>query len=132
MLQALACCWLVAGAKTGHEAQAPGCCTVCHGWPNPMPCFHQLSGALVLSWQRVAHLHLCLCVCAPPPPATCRYTTQLVVRLDGERRVRTPGGKTLYTALLGGVPVVDVSWLTDSLTQGRLLPVEDYLAKVQL
>ena len=62
--------------------------------------------------------------------AVCRYTTQLVVKLDSQRRVRAVGGKTLYQAFLAGVPVVDVSWLTDSVQQGRLLPVDDYMAQV--
>jgi len=68
-------------------------------------------------------------MCTDTLPA-CRYTTQLVVRLDGNRRVQASFGKTLYYALLLGVPVVDVSWLDDSLARGQLLPVDAYLAKV--
>lgn len=55
-----------------------------------------------------------------------------MVRLDEQRRVPGTGaGKTLYTALLGGVPVVDVGWLTASLAQGVLLPVDGFLARVR-
>lgn len=70
----------------------------------------------------------CVCHCC----CRCRCTAQLVVRLDEQRRVPGTGaGKTLYAALLGGVPVVDVGWLTASLAQGVLLPVGDFLARVR-
>jgi hypothetical protein len=60
----------------------------------------------------------------------CRYTTHLVVKLDGNGRVHAGGGKTLYLALLAGVPVLGLSWLQDSLQAGKLLPEQPYLAKV--
>jgi hypothetical protein len=52
------------------------------------------------------------------------------VKLDSNGRVHAGGGKTLYLALLVGVPVLGLSWLQDSLQAGKLLPVEPYLAKV--
>jgi hypothetical protein len=83
------------------------------GWYGSTPLPHVLTSTLP-------------CACF----AVCRYTTQLVVKLDSQLRVRAVGGKTLYQAFLAGVPVVDVSWLTDSIQQGRLLPVDDYMAQV--
>lgn len=66
------------------------------------------------------------------PLRTCRYTTHLVVRLDANRRLPGAGsGKTLYAALLYGVAVVDVGWLTASIAQGAMLPVDSYLAQVR-
>jgi hypothetical protein len=63
----------------------------------------------------------------------CRYTTQLVARLDEHRRVQGAGtGRSLFHALLYGVPMVDIAWLTDSLAQGQVLPVDPYTAKVRL
>jgi hypothetical protein len=44
--------------------------------------------------------------------------------------VSAGAGKTLYKALLLGVPVVDLRWLQDSIKQGELLPMSAYMAKV--
>lgn len=54
------------------------------------------------------------------------------MKLDSNRRVHAGAGKTLYTALLRGVPVVDVTWVQDSIAQEHLLPVESYLARVSI
>lgn len=71
------------------------------------------------------------CLLLSPAASCCRrYTTQLVARLDSLGRVKAGLGKALYTALLVGLPVVDIAWLEDSLQQGQLLPTDDYLAKV--